>query len=104
VPVSNATVHTLLIMSGIPAVTEKKEDIVTKEENISIEEQKPEINGQILDAAAKFLAEHEEIETSHINITKLRHKIDYNVITVLCLLFILAFLDKAIYNVSPKSP
>ena len=98
-------------MSGIPSVAEKKGDLVTerkedvtREENISLDEQDVEQGQEIthLDAAAKFLAQHKEVETSHIDITKLRHKIDRNVITVLCLLFILAFLDKAIYNVGQK--
>jgi hypothetical protein len=92
-------------MSGIPPVTERKEDLVTREENISLDEQEAELaqeSSEVLDAAATFLAQHKEVETSHINMTKLRHKVDRNVVTILCLLFILAFLDKAIYNVSQK--
>src|ERR1700753_703767 len=92
-------------MSGIPPVTERKEDDVTREENISLEEQEAELaqdSSEVLDAAATLLAHHKEGETSHINMTKLRPKVDRNVVTILCLLFILAFLDKAIYNVSLK--
>jgi hypothetical protein len=77
----------------------KSDTSITREETIDIEEQQPtdEIH---LDAAAKFLSQHKELETSHIDLDKLRHKVDYNVVSVLCALFILAFLDKAIYNVS----
>jgi hypothetical protein len=78
----------------------KVDTFVTREENVSENVSVEAQENPDLDAAAKFLAENKDVDTTHINIDKLRHKVDRNVITVLCLLFILAFLDKAIYNVS----
>jgi hypothetical protein len=53
-----------------------------------------------LDGAAKFLYDRQDYDTSDIDIKKLRHKIDRNVVSILSLCFIMQFLDKAIYNVS----
>jgi hypothetical protein len=88
-------------MAQTPFLQEKKAGVVVEEENISISsaEQK-----QDLDAAGKFLQDHKDVESSVIDINKLRHKIDRNVITCLCLVFIMTFLDKAIYNVSFHVP
>jgi hypothetical protein len=77
---------------------EKKGSAVVQEETVSIEEQKP----QGLDEAAAFLETHKDLDTSHIDISKLRHRIDRNVVSLLCLCFIMQLLDKAIYNVGIK--
>jgi hypothetical protein len=79
-------------------VDEKKAGVVVEEENVSLSSSdEPKRD---LDAAAKFLQDHKDIDSSNIDINKVRHKIDRNVITCLCLVFIMTFLDKAIYNVS----
>ena len=52
-----------------------------------------------LDAAAQFLFEHKDVDISHVNIDKVRHKVDRNVVSVMALCFIMQFLDKAVYNV-----
>ena len=52
-----------------------------------------------LDPAALFLSENRDLDTSHINISKLRHKIDRNIVPIMALCFFMQFLDKAIYNV-----
>jgi hypothetical protein len=52
-----------------------------------------------LDPAAKFLHIHKDLDISHVDISKVRHKVDRNMVSILCCLYILAFLDKAIYNV-----
>jgi hypothetical protein len=75
---------------------EKKGGSIVQEETVSIEEQKP----RGLDEAAAFLETHKDLDTSHIDISKLRHKVDRNVVSLLCLCFIMQLLDKAIYNVS----
>jgi hypothetical protein len=81
-----------------PALEDKKEGTVVYEENISeTEAQEPEKHD--LDRAARFLAEHGDIDTSHIDLRKLRRKTDINVIGICCLVFIMNFLDKSIYNV-----
>jgi hypothetical protein len=80
------------------ATVNKSDASITQAEHFDIEEQ-PTPAVVHLDAAATFLSVHKDLQTSHINIDKLRHKIDRNVVSVLCALFILAFLDKAIYNV-----
>jgi hypothetical protein len=77
---------------------EKKGGVVLEEENLSIsssEEPKKDF-----DAAGKFLHDHKDIDSSEVDIAKLRHKIDRHVVSCLCLVFIMTFLDKAIYNVS----
>jgi translation elongation factor P/translation initiation factor 5A len=56
-----------------------------------------------LDGAAKFLYDRQDYDTSEIDIKKLRHKIDRNVVSIMSLCFIMQFLDKAIYNVSIPS-
>lgn len=53
-----------------------------------------------LDTAAQFLHEHHGLDTTDVNITKLRHKIDRRIVSIMCLCFTMQFLDKAIYNVS----
>jgi hypothetical protein len=80
---------------------EKKAGVVVEAENISID------SGELkheLDGAGKFLQDHKDIDISGVDINKLRHKIDRHVITCLCLVFIMTFLDKAIYNVSTHEP
>jgi hypothetical protein len=79
-----------------PAGVEKTETVRIEAENESLESQE----SKDLDAAAKFLAEHGDIDTSHIDINKLRHRIDRNVVSIMCAVFIMQFLDKAVYNVS----
>ncbi|KAF2421119.1 putative allantoate protein [Tothia fuscella] len=74
---------------------EKSAVVVTKEETISHSDDEQEGN---LDAAGKFLQVHKEIDSSNIDINRVRHKIDRNVIICLCLVYIMTFLDKAIYN------
>jgi hypothetical protein len=75
-----------------------KEGTVVYEENISeTEAQEPEKHD--LDRAATFLAQHGDVDTSHIDLKKLRRKTDINVIGICCLVFIMSFLDKSIYNV-----
>jgi hypothetical protein len=77
---------------------DKKEGTIMYEENVSeTEAQEPEKHD--LDRAAKFLTEHGDIDTSHIDLKKLRRKTDVNVIGLCCLVFIMQFLDKSIYNV-----
>jgi hypothetical protein len=88
-------------MSKIPDVDEKKAGVVVEEENVSISSGELKRN---LDGAGKFLADHADIDTSDIDINKVRHKIDRNVVSCLCLVFIMTFLDKAIYNVSSHGP
>jgi hypothetical protein len=78
---------------------DKTEGVISKTENVSnttLEEEQP----PDLDQAARFLEIHKDLDTSHIDISKLRHKIDRNVVSLLCLCFIMQFLDKAVYNVS----
>jgi hypothetical protein len=84
-------------------IAEKKASVVVEEEDISTGSVKP--TGIIkkrrdLDAAATFLQTHKDIDTTGIDVNKVRHKIDRNVVTCLCLVFIMTFLDRAIYNVS----
>jgi hypothetical protein len=88
-------------MAPIADLEEKKAGVVVEEENISISsaEQKREIDG-----AGQFLQEHKDIDISGVDINKLRHKIDLHVISCLCAVFIMTFLDKAIYNVSLHEP
>lgn len=59
-----------------------------------------ELDSLDLDPAAQFLFEHKDVDTSQVNIDKLRHKIDRNVVSIMALCFIMQFLDKAVYNVS----
>jgi len=59
-----------------------------------------ELKDTNLDSAASFLYEHRDLDTSGIDIAKLRHKIDRNVVSVMAACFIMQFLDKAVYNVS----
>ena len=80
---------------------DKKEGTIVYEENIS-ETEAQELEKHDLDRAAKFLAEQGHIDTSHIDLKKLRRKTDFNVIGLCCLVFIMQFLDKSIYNVSSK--
>jgi hypothetical protein len=81
-----------------PADREKLETELI-EENVSLESQDIK---DILDPAARFLQEYGDIDTSHVDISKLRHKIDRNVVSILCAVFIMQFLDKAVYNVSQR--
>lgn len=83
-------------MAQNPDAVEKKGGTVVEEENLSVSSAE---QVQDLDNAGKFLQDHKDMDTSHIDIAKLRHKIDRNVITCLCLVFIMTFLDRAIYNV-----
>jgi hypothetical protein len=81
---------------------DKREGTVVYEENVSeTEAQEPEKHD--LDRAATFLAEQGHMDTSHIDLKKLRRKTDINVIGLCCLVFIMSFLDKAIYNVSSEN-
>jgi hypothetical protein len=81
------------------ALEDNKESTVVYEENVSeTEAQEPEKHD--LDRAAKFLADHADVDTAHIDLKKLRRKTDINVIGICCLVFIIMFLDKSIYNVS----
>jgi hypothetical protein len=78
---------------------DKKEGVILETENVldtTLEEEEQ----ADLDEAARFLELHKDLDTSHIDISKLRHKIDRNVVSLLCLCFIMQFLDKAVYNVS----
>jgi hypothetical protein len=84
----------------IDALEDKKAGTVVYEENIS-ETEAQEKEKYDLDNAAQFLAEHGHLDTSHIDLKALRRKSDFNVIGICCLVFIMQFLDKSIYNVSP---
>jgi hypothetical protein len=81
---------------------EKQEDVILQEDHVIVDGQENVVvDGHEIghvDEAGTFLAEHKDVDTSHIDIKKLRHRVDRNVVSILCLLFILAFLDKAIYN------
>ena len=83
-------------MTENPSLEGKKAGAVVKEENVSISSGERERD---LDAAGKFLQDHEDVDSSGIDINRLRHKVDRNIITCLCLVFIITFLDRAIYNV-----
>jgi hypothetical protein len=78
------------------STNEKAETEFIEGDSSSLEEQ--DITD--FDPAAKFLKDHGDIDTSHIDINKLRHKIDRNVVSLMCAVFIMQFLDKAVYNVS----
>jgi hypothetical protein len=85
---------------------ERNEDVEVgsiKEDEIKIEAasvDSKDLQNLDLDGAARFLYEHQHLDISDVNITKLRHKIDRNVVSIMSLCFIMQFLDKAIYNVS----
>jgi hypothetical protein len=71
-----------------------------RKENASLSTDSESMDIDKLDPAAKFLHIHKDVDYSKIDISKVRHKVDRNVVSILCALYILAFLDKAIYNVS----
>jgi len=73
-----------------------KEDVESLETTIA--------DGLDLDPAARFLSAHKDVDTSHINMDRLRHKIDRNIVPIMCLTFIVQFLDKAVYNVRRLIP
>jgi hypothetical protein len=56
------------------------------------------VDASLLDPAAIFLAKHIDVDSSHIDIAKLRHKVDRNIVPLLALCFYMQFLDKAVYN------
>jgi hypothetical protein len=76
---------------------EKKGGVVVEEENISVSSGEPKTE---LDGAGQFLELHKDIDISEVDIEKVRHKVDRNIVAWLCLVFIVTFLDRAIYNVS----
>jgi hypothetical protein len=58
-------------------VNDKKRSEVVEEENSSPSLHRVETDK--LDGAAKFLEDHRDLDVSHIDVTKLRHKIDFRV-------------------------
>lgn len=87
-------------MASLDRRAEKKTNGgITQDESISVSPSLESQDNPKLDSAAKFLYENKDVEYSHIDLAKLRHKIDRNVVSILCLTYIMAFLDKAIYNV-----
>ncbi|KAF2673864.1 MFS general substrate transporter [Microthyrium microscopicum] len=97
-------------MSGKAGHPEKLERVEQVEETGSDEGKSPKVVGESnsitseelkddnLDPAASFLFIHKDVDTSHIDISKLRHKIDRNVVSIMAACFIMQFLDKAVYN------
>lgn len=54
-----------------------------------------------VDAAWKFLNEHRDAEgIDAVNLTALRHKIDWHIVPLMFLCYTMQFLDKVILNVS----
>jgi GTP cyclohydrolase III len=78
------------------SIDEKQHTVQVESESITSQD----LQDHDLDSAAKFLFEHKDVDISHIDISKVRHKIDRNVVSVMALCFIMQFLDKAVYNVS----
>jgi hypothetical protein len=64
-------------------INDKKAAVVTEEENSSASVDRI-IKANNLDGAAKFLEDNRDLDVSHINITKLRHKIDFRVSSTSC--------------------
>jgi hypothetical protein len=58
-------------------VNDKKGSVILEEENSTSSLDRVESNK--LDGAAKFLEDNRDLDVSHIDITKLRHKIDFRV-------------------------
>jgi len=75
-------------------IAEKKDGLVVEDENVSLEEQQQNLD---LDEAGKFLKQYEDLDTSHIDMRKVRRKVDIHVVISLCLVFWANFLDKGIF-------
>jgi hypothetical protein len=82
------------------ALDEKKDGVVLEDENVSLEEQQENLD---LDEAAKFLQLHKDLDTSHIDMKKVRRKVDLHVVLSLCLVFWANFLDKGIFVREPST-
>lgn len=53
-----------------------------------------------LDEAGLFLKQYKDVDTSHINIRKVRRKVDCHIIPIMFIIWVCAFLDKMSYNYS----
>jgi hypothetical protein len=57
-----------------------------------------------VDAAWKFLNEHRDVQgVDEVNLSALRHKIDWHIVPLMFLCYTMQFLDKVILNVSRNS-
>lgn len=59
----------------------------------------PIVDPYKLDVAAKFLDEHYSLDTSQVDLKRLRRKIDWNILPIMVACFLCQYLDKSIYNV-----
>ena len=87
--------HHVETIEDLESIEEKRHTVQLENESITSKD----LQENDLDAAAQFLFEHKDADISHINIDKVRHKIDRNVVSIMALCFIMQFLDKAVYNV-----
>jgi hypothetical protein len=69
-------------------VNEKKGSAVVLEEE-STSSPIRRVSTDKLDNAAKFLEDNKDLDVSHIDVTKLRHKIDFRIVPLMCACFIM---------------
>ncbi|KAF2405187.1 MFS general substrate transporter [Trichodelitschia bisporula] len=89
--------HHIFSLGLVMALEKDEKSVTIFEENLSTESESEPAPSD-LDGAAIFLDAHKDVDISHIDIVKLRHKIDRCLVPLMCLCFIMQFLDKAIYN------
>lgn len=53
-----------------------------------------------LDEAGLFLKQYKDVDTLHIDVRKVRRKVDFHIIPIMFVIWVCAFLDKMSYNYS----
>lgn len=59
-------------------------------------------SGRDLDDAYKYLHSHSDAETDAVDLKALRRKIDWHIIPIMFMCYVLQFVDKVVINVSPS--